>query len=62
MTHTRRTMIREADAQEARLDVWGGKTSFKREGDDHQNCVLTKMATMNGYGVGVNNNLCPEAQ
>jgi hypothetical protein len=38
------------------------KTSFKREGEDHRNRVLTKMATMNGCGVGVNNDLCPETR
>lgn len=58
----RRTMIREANAQEARLNDWGGQTSFKRGGDDHRNRVLTKMATVNGYGVSVNNNFCPKTQ
>jgi len=36
------------------------KVTFKREGDDDRNCALTKVATMNGYEVDVNNGLCFE--
>jgi hypothetical protein len=37
------------------------RVSFRGEGEDDQYYFLTKVATMNGYEMEVNNDLCPEA-